>query len=300
MKKTLITGANGLLGQKLVSLLKSRGSLKIIATDIGPNLNPDTTIPYHEMDITSIEMIHQVFKETSPDIVINTAAMTNVDQCEMNKEACWKLNTTAVSYLVKACEKKDTFLLHLSTDFIFDGSKGPYKEEDQPNPLNYYAESKLASEKTLEKSDIRFAIARTQLVYGIVPNLSRDNIILWVKKNLEEGKVIKVVNDQWRTPTLVEDLAKGCVSIAEKEAKGIFHISGKDMLTPYDMAVATASFFSLDTSLIEEVDGSIFTQEAKRPPRTGFILDKARKELEYEPVSFNKGLSILKSQLKNV
>jgi dTDP-4-dehydrorhamnose reductase len=134
------------------------------------------------------------------------------------------------------------------------------------------------------------------LVYGIVSDMSRSNIILWVKKSLEEGKNIKVVTDQFRTPTLAEDLAKGCWLMTDKEAEGIFHISGKDFLTPYEMAIKTADFFHLDKSLISEADSSNFTQPAKRPPRTGFILDKAISVLGYNPVSFEEGIAIVAEQ----
>ena len=300
MKKILITGANGLLGQKLTSLYKQSAGVEVVATGVGPSINPDKLLSYMEMDITSPEVVNRVISGTCPDVIINTAAMTNVDHCETNKASCWQLNAEAVRHLVDAAEQNNCFLIHLSTDFIFDGSAGPYKEDDEPNPLSHYAESKLASEKILAESNIRFAIVRTQLVYGIVPNLGRSNIILWVKKSLEEGKEIQVVNDQWRTPTLAEDLAKGCALIAEKEAKGVFNISGDDLLTPFDMAMATCEFFDLDKSLIEEVDGSIFQQTAERPPRTGFILDKAKSVLGYQPVSFKEGISILKLQLSDV
>ncbi len=135
------------------------------------------------------------------------------------------------------------------------------------------------------------------LVYGIAHDMSRSNIILWVKKSLEEGKNIKVVTDQWRTPTLAEDLAVGCYLIAEKEAEGIFNISGKDLLTPYEMAMMTADYFELDKSLIAEADSTTFTQPAKRPARTGFILDKPREKLGYEPRSFREGIEILAGQV---
>lgn len=295
--KILITGANGLLGQKLVTLYNHQAMVEVIATGRGENRNLPGTYTYVQMDITDENQVNQVIAEHRPEVIINTAAMTQVDQCETEKEACWKLNVTAVEYLIKASEKNHCFLIHLSTDFIFDGTAGPYTEEDKPNPLSYYAESKLASEKLLERSNIKYAIARTQLVYGIVPDMSRSNIILWVKNSLENGKNIKVVNDQWRTPTLAEDLAKGCALIAEKKAEGVFNISGEELLTPYDMAIATCEFFNLDKSLIEKVDGTVFSQTAKRPPRTGFVLDKAKKHLGYQPVSFKEGIAVLKSQL---
>jgi dTDP-4-dehydrorhamnose reductase len=295
--KILVTGANGLLGQKLISLLSNRSDVQLIATGRGSNRNPAGNYEYLTLDVTSRPDVTQKLSANRPDVIIHTAAMTQVDQCETDKEDCWLQNVTAVEYLVEATKQIDAFFIHLSTDFVFDGADGPYKEDDQPNPQSYYAESKLASEKVVAESGIRGAIARTMLVYGIAHDMSRSNIILWVKKSLEEGKQIKVVNDQWRMPTLAEDLAKGCILLAEKQIEGIFHLSGKDMLTPYEMAIQTADFFELDKSLIQEVDGSIFTQPAKRPPKTGFVLDKAINLLGYQPVSFREGISELSRQL---
>lgn len=298
MKKILITGSNGLLGQKLVELLLSK-EIEIIATARGENRLPfKEGYTFKSLDITDKQQVIDTIAELKPDAVINTAAMTNVDQCEFEKDACWKQNVNAVEYLVEACEQNNAFLLHVSTDFIFDGTSGPYKEEDEANPISFYGWSKYAAEKAVINSNIRWAIARTVLVYGIAFDMSRSNIILWVKKSLEEGKNIKVVTDQWRTPTLAEDLAKGCFLIADKEAEGIFNISGKDFLNPYEMAVMTADYFGLDKSLLTQADSSTFTQPAKRPPRTGFVLDKAREVLGYEPVSFKEGIEILAKQVE--
>jgi dTDP-4-dehydrorhamnose reductase len=239
-----------------------------------------------------------VIKKHRPDVVINTAAMTHVDHCEQQKKECWRQNVDAVANLISACQTTDSFLIHISTDFIFDGKNGPYLEEAEPNPLSYYGESKLASEKLLQASTIKWAIVRTVLVYGVVHDMSRSNIILWVRENLRNGKSIQVVNDQWRTPTLAEDLAEGCILIANKRAQGIYNISGEELLTPYDIAVQTADFFNLDKSLIKEVDGSVFKQPAVRPAKTGFVLTKAKKQLGYSPHSFLQGLSIMQYQLE--
>jgi dTDP-4-dehydrorhamnose reductase len=293
--KVLVTGANGLLGQKLVPLLQSKG-YNVLATGKGVNRNRLAN-HYATMDITNTDEVMKVITDFSPDWVVNTAAMTNVDQCETDRENCKIQNVDAVAYQIAAVKAVDAKLLHLSTDFIFDGTEGPYSEEDKANPLSYYGESKADAEQLLFHSDIHWAIARTVLVYGIAPGLSRSNIILWVKSSLEQGKAINVVNDQWRTPTLAEDLALGCVLILEHDAHGIYNISGKDLLTPHQMAMATANYFKLDTSFIAEVDGSKFTQPAKRPPRTGFIIDKARTDLGYEPHSFEEGIGILASQI---
>ncbi|MCV9388625.1 SDR family oxidoreductase [Reichenbachiella ulvae] len=297
--KILITGANGLLGQKLVQLLLKKGE-QIVATSHGESrldyLTGDFT--YAQMDICNRQQVLDVVTQHQPDVVVNTAAMTNVDQCETEQEACRQLNVEAVKYLVEACKATDAFLVHLSTDFIFDGEAGPYKETDMANPVSFYGQSKLDAERVVQSSDINWSILRTVLVYGITPGMSRSNIILWVKKSLEEGKELKIVDDQWRTPTLAEDLAMGCYLSAVHQKKGIFNISGKDLLTPYDMAMKTCDFFNLDKSLITKVDGSTFSQTAKRPPKTGFILDKARTELGYEPVSFEEGIKILDQQVQ--
>ncbi len=298
MKKILITGANGLLGQKLVELLTDKSDYQVVATARGENRLPRSSgYAYRSLDVTSRVQVQEMVTELKPDYIIHTAAMTNVDQCESDREECWKLNVDAVQYLVEACAVNNTFLLHLSTDFIFDGENGPYDEQATAKPLSYYGQSKLAAEELLLKSTIRWAIARTVLVYGIAHDMSRSNIILWVKKSLEDQKTIKVVDDQWRTPTLAEDLATGCYLIVKHEAEGIFNISGKDMLTPYDMALQTARFFGLDQSYITRADSSTFTQPAKRPPRTGFIIDKASKQLGYQPRSFEEGIAVLAARM---
>lgn len=297
-KKILVTGANGLLGQKLIELLRNESSVEVTATARGANRLPFTDgYEYRSMDITDEGNVLRVFDAVKPDVVLHTAAMTNVDQCEAEKEACWNQNVTAVEHIVKACGQQSAFLVHVSTDFIFDGLDGPYAEDATPNPISFYGWSKYAAEKVVSSSSIRWAIARTVLVYGIAHDMSRSNIVLWVKKSLEDGKQIKVVDDQWRSPTLAEDLAMGCYLIARKGAEGIYNISGKDFLSPYEMAMATAGFFGLDKSLIERADSTTFSQPARRPPKTGFVLDKAEKDLGYAPKSFSEGIAILAGQL---
>lgn len=299
MKRILITGSNGLLGQKLVLLLSKIPDIELIATARGENrLAVNEGYIYEPMDITNSAKVAEIVGKYKPNVIIHTAAMTNVDQCETEKELCWQMNVNAVEYLVNACKPIDCLLIHLSTDFIFDGEKGPYDENASPNPISYYGESKLAAEQIILASNIRWAIARTVLVYGIVDDMSRTNIILWVKKSLEDGKKINVVTDQFRTPTLAEDLAMGCWLIADNEATGLFNISGKDFLTPYEMAIKTAEFFGLDQSLIAMADSSTFSQPAKRPPRTGFIIDKAISLLGYAPHSFIAGIQIVAEQFE--
>ena len=292
--RILVTGSNGLLGQKLVELLLTKDDY-LIATAKSTLAIDLPKGEFHSLDITNPDEIQKVIQQSKPDVIINTAAMTQVDHCETEREKCWANNVTAVESLVKVCEKTKTHLIHVSTDFIFDGTRGPLDESEKPNPLSYYGESKLAAEVAIQKSNIDWAILRTVLVFGVTKDMSRSNIVLWVKKSLEEGKVINVVNDQWRTPTLAEDLAMGCYLAATKKIKGIYNISGDEMMTPYDIAIKTADFFGLDKSLIQQTDSTKFKQPAARPPKTGFIIDKAKRELGYKPHSFVEGLGVLKS-----
>jgi dTDP-4-dehydrorhamnose reductase len=301
--KILITGSNGLLGQKLVYKLRNHKQHSCIATARGENrlVKQDGYI-YETLDITDKKNVEAVFSKHLPDVVINTAAMTNVDACETEKEACWLMNVTAVENQVKVLEQLSSenyqpHFIHLSTDFIFDGTHGPLDEDEQANPLSYYAESKLAAEKIVQGSSLHWAIARTVLVFGIVDNMSRSNIVLWVKSNLEQGKIINVVDDQFRTPTLAEDLADGCILIAEKKAKGVYNISGKDFYSILELAIVVAEYYGLDQSLIKPSKSADIKQPAKRPPITGFIIDKAVKELNYRPHSFVEGIKILQDQI---
>lgn len=298
MKKILITGSNGLLGQKLAALLLPRADVKLLATSRGENKLAGVfpTLPFASMDVTNRVQVEEVVSQFKPTHIIHTAAMTNVDQCETDQEAALKLNRDAVAYIVEACERHDVHLVHLSTDFIFDGESGPYDEEAVANPISFYGETKLMAEEIVKKAKCRWAILRTVLVYGVVHDYGRSNIVLWVRDSLRAGKVIKVVDDQFRTPTLAEDLAMGCWLVVEQDAEGIYNISGNEMLTPYQMALIVADYFKLDKSLIDKADASTFSQPAKRPPRTGFIITKAENKLGYTPHSFIEGIRMVAEQ----
>lgn len=295
--KVLVTGAGGLLGSKLVDLLVRQADVELIATARSPISNLSPKAVFQSLDISVKENVNRVLETVRPDVVINTAAMTQVDDCELNHEKCWEQNVIAVEHLVEGCKKFKVHLVHVSTDFIFDGSHGPLSEEEEPGPVNYYGESKLAGEIIVMDAGIPSAIIRTILVYGYSSGLNRSNIVLWVKKSLEEGKNIKVVTDQYRTPTLAEDLAMACWLAARQKATGIFHVSGSEMMTPYDIAIRTADFFKLDKSLIAATDSTQFKQPARRPMKTGFVIEKAKRELGYEPRSFEDGLGLIAEQM---
>ena len=304
--KILITGSNGLLGQKLVYKLRNQTNVSLIATARGENrLLQKAGYLYDEMDITDEKQVRQVLTKHMPDAIIHAAAMTNVDACETEKELAVAMNTSAVRYMVDGLQnlqqKNSGYkpqLVHLSTDFIFDGTHGPVDENEKPNPLSFYAETKLEAEKIVQSSKLHWAIARTVLVYGIVDNMSRSNIVLWAKQNLEQGKKINVVDDQFRSPTLAEDLADGCILLVQKKAQGIYNISGKDFMSILQLVHQVADYYGLDKSLINPSKSADIKQPAKRPPITGFIIDKAIKDLGYNPHSFVEGIKLMDEQVK--
>jgi len=295
--RVLVTGSNGLLGQKLIALLSAEPGVELHATGRGPNRNTAGNYSYHMVDLAEDGALHNLFEQERPEAVIHTAAMTHVDECELHTQECHIQNVLVVENVVRACENFGSFLTHVSTDFIFDGAAGPYDENAKPNPLSEYGRSKLAAEEAIKSARINWAIARTILVYGVATDPGRSNIVLWVKKSLEEGKPIQLITDQWRMPTLAEDLAMGCWLMTKQRAHGIFNISGGEMLNPYEIGLAVADVFGLDASLISPTDGSKFTQPAKRPAKTGFMLDKAKKVLGYKPHTFREGLEVVKQQL---
>ncbi|RZL15518.1 MAG: NAD(P)-dependent oxidoreductase, partial [Pedobacter sp.] len=244
MKTILTTGSNGLLGQKLTEKILTEGRVKLVATSKGINRYPvKAGYEYAEMDILNPQQVSEVIDKYQPDAIIHTAAMTNVDTAEADKELCYQLNVVAVQNLLSLCEEKNIQLIHLSTDFVFDGEEGPYKEDDPVNPVSYYGESKVLAEEIIKKSTVNWVVIRTILVYGITNDMSRSNIVLWAKSALEKRLPINVVNDQWRMPTLAEDLAEACLLAIEKKTRGIYHVSGKDYMSIADLVRKVADYW---------------------------------------------------------
>ena len=297
--RLLITGSNGLLGQKLITALRNDPAVELLATSRGADRTAASLGDrYRALDITDQAQVDAVFDEARPEVVIHSAAMTNVDACELDPQACRLQNVAATEHLVRAAKRHGAHFIFLSTDFIFDGKNGPYREEDAAAPLSVYGQSKLDGERIVREAGLeRWAIARTIIIYGIAEGLSRSNVVLWAKGALEKGETINVVDDQWRMPTLAEDLADGCIRIAQKHATGIYHLSGPDGMSILELVERTGAFFGLDTRVVTPIKSESLGQPAKRPPVTGFVLDKARRELGYAPRGFEAGLAILRDQL---
>lgn len=287
----MITGANGFLGYYLVRQLLDKG-FEVIATGRGEcrlPFNGESGFQYETMDFADRGSVQSVIGNYKPTVIVHAGAMSKPDECQLNREKAYHCNVEGTRYLLEAAAGAGSFFIFLSTDFIFDGEKGMYREEDEPHPVNYYGITKWQAEAEVRKYPHDWAIARTVLVYG-KPRSGRSNILTIVKEKLEKGESYLVKNDQVRTPTWVEDLASGIAAIIVKRATGVFHLSGIDILTPYEMACRAADYLGLDRSLLKNVTEKDMEEPARRPLKTGFIIDKARRVLGYEPVSFEEGL----------
>ena len=294
--KILYTGANGLLGQKISAATPQYSNHAFLATGRGENRTKNLgTSSYASMDITDRQGIENVLSEFRPDVIIHGAAMTHVDECEQHKELAYNLNVVGTQNIVDAAKELGAHVVHISTDFIFDGQDGPYNEEGIPNPVSYYGETKLQAEHIVQTVD-SWSILRTVLVIGIAEDLSRSNIVLWAKGALEKAQPIRVVDDQFRTPTLAEDLAQGALLAATQMAQGIFNISGPDFMSIYELVESVAEHFGLSMATVTRVDSSTLNQPAVRPPRTGFNISKAVENLGYRPHSFKEALEIIAQQ----
>jgi len=303
--KILLTGANGLLGQKLVTALAKLTSVTILATGRGPSRLPmgplaeavkEDRFLYQSMDTTQTEEVIRLVEDFRPDTIIHTAAMTQVDDCEKDPDACYLHNVLAVRNLCQACTPFGTHLVHLSTDFVFDGKHGPYTEDAVPAPLSVYGRAKLDAELEIAAYDGPSCIVRTVLVYGLAADMSRSNIVLWVKKSLEDGRSLRIVADQFRTPTLAEDLAEGCIRIALQGATGLYNISGGEYMSVLEMSQRIARFCGLDASLLQPVTTAELGQAAPRPLKSGFVIDKAIKDLGYHPRTLEQGIALILEQ----
>lgn len=256
-------------------------------------------VRFLQMDITSPDQVKAAFEQFKPDVVIHSAAMTQVDVCETNPDRCDEVNIVGTRLVARAAEASGARFIFLSSDFVFDGTDGPYAEDAQPNPVSTYGWSKLQGEYITRSLRVPWAIVRTILVYGITPVMNRGNLVTWVRDSLIQKKAVNVVDDQFRMPTLVDDLADGIIRIIERNKSGIFHLSGPEMTSVHGFALKTASFFNLDDSLITPVKSSSLGQPGQRPPSTGFILEKAREELDFDPRNLDAGLAVVQYLLED-
>lgn len=295
--KLLLFGANGMLGQRVAYLANHQGFYDVVCSSIeDENFNENCT--YVKGDITSKEFVRDIIKSTQPDLIINAAAYTNVDKAEEEKMLCWKINTEAVEYMVKYCKiYENIHLVHISTDYVFDGKNGPYRETDRVNPLGYYAKSKLAAENAIVANNIKYTILRTNVLYGPAKK-GRPDFVKWVIEQLRAGNKINIVDDQINNPTYLDDLALAALTSYQLGKTGIYHIGGEEFLNRYEFTLKIADYFNLDKILVNPIKTAELKQKAPRPLKSGLIIDKAKQEINYKPTPIQLTFELMEKELK--
>jgi len=296
-QKVLVIGANGLLGQKLVDTFLNDFEVHGIGRKNKPSLEFDN-FNYTVCDITNREQILDLVRTFEPNFIVNSAAYTNVDGCEDEKEECWKINVVGVENLANVAKRFGIHVVHISTDYVFDGVEGNYDEESRPKPLGYYGRTKLASENVLISSGIDCAIVRTMVLYGIGMDLNH-NFVTWIIEKLTNGESINIVDDQFGHPTLVDDLAKAILKIVDLKKTGVYNVAGSECMSRFELAQKIAEVFNLNFSLIHPIKTKDLNQKAPRPLNSSFDLNKTLKELGFQLSDVGKGLQTLRQQLDN-
>jgi len=293
--RILVIGANGLLGQRTVNFYSRHKNFELLALSIEsePVIN---SIEYIACDVTDREDIKKIIFDFCPDFILNAAAYTNVDKSESSRETVWKVNVKAVEYIAEAARAIDAHIVHISSDYIFDGRNGPYSENAVPNPLGYYGRTKLASENALRISGTIHTILRTNVLYGTTFN-NKPDFVKWLVQALNKNEEINVVTDQFNNPTFIDDLVQVVSKVIEFNKTGLYHVGGKELLSRYDFALTIAECFQLDNSLIIPVTTDQLNQQARRPMKSGLITLKSETELSYKAHSIVEALSEMKREL---
>lgn len=285
-KRILIVGSNGKLGQQLTDIYKDKNKIELLccSTENEPAVEG---VEYKKLDITQKDKVKKVILDFFPDFIINAAAYTDVDKSETERELAWKVNVSGVEYMTQYARIIDAHVVHISTDYIFDGKNGPYTEKDKPNPISYYGRTKHAAENALRIGGVKFTIVRTNVLYGS-SIYNQPDFVKWVVDNLHAKKKIRIVTDQINNPTFIPDLACAIKRIVDYEKDGIYNIGGSEFLSRYDFTKRIAKFFNLDEKLIQPIKTKELKQPAARPLKSGLIILKAETELNYKPLSIEE------------
>ncbi|OYT61240.1 dTDP-4-dehydrorhamnose reductase [Thermoplasmatales archaeon ex4484_30] len=288
MKRLLLTGGSGLFGQAFIDLVKKTPH-EIYVTY---NKHPLDFENAFQTDITDAIKVKQLIEKIKPDIVIHSAAFTNVDRCEIEKEKAYEINAKATENIAKVAKEIDAKLIYISTDYVFDGKKGLYKEGDKTNPINYYGLTKLEGEKAVIENCEDYVIARTSVIYGA----NKKNFATWVIEELKKGNQIKIITDQWVSPTLNIDLAEQILALIEKNEKGVFHTAGGERISRYDFVLKLAEFFNFDKKLVIPATSDMMNWIAKRPRDSSLNVSKISNIKR--PYKVNEALNSLKEVIK--
>ena len=250
-----------------------------------------------KMDVSNKEMVNEVFKQAKPDVVVHAATLTDVDKCELNKELATKINVDGTRNITQAAKAVGSFLIYISTDYVFNGEKGMYREDDEPDPIQHYGLTKLQAEQVVKGVCDEYFIARPSVIYGATPAAGKVNFALWLIETLRRGEHVKIVTDQYNTPTLNSNLAEMTLEVAQRRLTGTFHLCGATRVSRFEFAQQIADAFGLNKNLIDPVNSSQFKWPAKRPMDSSLDTTKAQKTLKHKPMEMHEALKQLKKEL---
>ncbi|WP_199673301.1 SDR family oxidoreductase [Parabacteroides sp. AF18-52] len=295
MMKTLIIGANGFTGRRILQSLSRQGIYELTGCSLHEDILPGNNYRFVQADMNNHPAIDRLIAEIRPDVVINGSALSVPDYCESHHEEAYAANVLAVENIARCCEKAGSRFIHLSTDFVFDGKKAElYTETDTPAPVNYYGISKYQGEQAVTANCSNYANVRVVVVYGKALPGQHGNILQLVKNRLRAGQEIRVVSDQYRTPTWVQDIVDGVEKLMHISQNGIWHICGDECLSIADIAYRVADYFKLDRSLIVPVTTEEMNEATPRPRFSGLSIEKAKRILGYAPHSLEEGMAEMK------
>ncbi len=297
--RLLVTGSNGLLGTKVLERVLRDGRDQVLGASRRACANGYLgEFPFWRLDVTDATAVGWVLKEARPDVVIHTAAMTDVDGCEREREEAQAINADGAGNMARACAERGVHLVYLSTEYVFDGTAGPYREGDPTNPLGWYARTKFEGERAVMAAEGSSAIGRTTVIYGYAPHV-RANFVLWLVGELKAGRRVRVVEDQVGSPTLADNLAEMVLTLGASRATGVWNTVGGSVISRFQFARLAAEAFGLDASLIDPISSAELNQPAPRPLRAGLVMDKFRAAYPDVPVlKAAEGLMVLKGQLE--
>jgi dTDP-4-dehydrorhamnose reductase len=292
--KLLITGAGGLYGSKLAQMALDRG-FEVYSSDIQ---NTSVYGNFVKLDVSSKQQVNEVLDNIKPDVIVHAATLTDVDKCELNKDLAWRINVEGTKNIVAALQEVDSFLIYISTDYVFSGEKGCYVESDSPDPVNYYGLTKLIAEEIVQTlPETQFSIARPSVIYGSTPAAGKVNFALWLIETLRRGERVRIVTDQWNTPTLNTSLAEMTLEVIERRLTGMYHLCGATRVSRFEFARQIADAFGLNKGLIDKARSSQFTWPAKRPADSSLDTSKAQRTLKCKPLLISDAIERLKLEL---
>ena len=286
--RVFITGGSGLFGGRVAEIAEEKEGYEVYTGYC--HTKPEFGEPV-EFDLTKNEDLEVIYK-IKPEIIIHTAALTNVDACEADKELAYEINVEGTRRMAEIANEFGAFLVYVSTDYVFSGDKGMYKEEDEPNPIDNYGYTKLMGEKYCD------CIARPCVIYGAKPASGKENFALWLIDKLKNREEVKIVTDQFITPTLNTNLAKMLLEVVERELKEIFHLAGATRVSRYEFALQIADTFGLDGSLIIPSRMTEMKWIASRPKDSSLDTSKAPRYLNEKPYDLDRALEILKEEME--